>query len=141
MRGIVIAEVFLCEELPHELVKLILLYDGEVVESQGRDWCTQIYVSAWQRAFGRTFKLDNSLFEKNISFYVSCASVMRESQLNVKLSRSVKHRDGLFGLIEKYDMEKEFTKYARFQGKYFDRRVNLSSYLGNHLNHLRHPRI
>ena len=131
MRGIVTAEAYLCAKLPHEMVKYVLLYEGTLLRSQGRDWCTSIYVSAWQQAFGRRFKLRESLFEKNMGFYISCAQNLRKTPMNVKKSRSVKHRDGLFGLLNKYNMDKEFRKYTCLQSQYFDRKVKLSSHMGH----------
>jgi len=128
MRGIVVAEAYLCTLLPHEMVKCILLYEGTLLLSQGRDWCTSIYVRSWQQAFGRKFKLRS--LERNMGFYVSCAQLLRKTPSNVKKSRSVKHRDGLFLLLQKYSMEKEFRKYTCLQGRYFDKRVNLSSHMG-----------
>ena len=70
------------------------------------------------------------MFERNMGFYISCAHLLRRTPANVKKSRSVKHRDGLFGLLEKYNMKKVFSSYTCLQARYFDKKVNLSSHMG-----------
>ena len=127
MSGLVEAEKYLSDILPYDLVRCCLEYEGSILENQGRDWCTEVYTRAWQQAFGRTFCLKKALNSPIIlNFYVSVAYVLRKNPINVKKSRSVKHREGLFQLIRKYKLEKAFQKYTGLQCKHFNLRLGLS---------------
>ena len=120
MAGLIVAEKYLSNLLPHEMVRCCLEYEGTILESQGKDWCQEVYTRAWQRSFGRTFSLEKALGSRGgIGFYISVAQVLRRLPTNIKKNRSVKHRLGLFQLIKKYSMEKTFQKYTSLQAQHF----------------------
>ena len=120
MAGLILAEKYLSNVLPHEMVKCCLQYEGTILECQGKDWCQEVYTRAWQRSFGRTFSLEKALCSRGtIGFYISVAQLLRRLPTNIKKNRSVKHRVGLFQLIRKYSLEKTFEKYTLLQTQHF----------------------